>query len=127
MRAVKSVLRQAGKLKRANEDKNENLLLFGALKDFNLPKIVTDDKPIFINLLKDLFTEVEKVPEVVLNEELKQKVIQSCNELNYMAEDTFILKIIQLSEILEVRHCVFIIGPAGSGKSSVWKTLARTE
>ena len=30
-----------------------------------------------------------------------------------------------MSEILEVRHCVFIIGPAGCGKSSVWKTLAQ--
>jgi len=26
-----------------------------------------------------------------------------------------------------VRHCVFIIGPGGSGKSSVWKTLANVE
>lgn len=58
LRAVKSVLRQAGKLKRQNVDKEENFLLFGALRDFNMPKIVTDDKQIFINLLKDLFTEV---------------------------------------------------------------------
>lgn len=26
---------------------------------------------------------------------------------------------------MEVRHCVFIIGPPGCGKSSVWKTLAK--
>lgn len=26
-----------------------------ALRDFNLPKIVTDDKPIFIRLINDLF------------------------------------------------------------------------
>lgn len=32
----------------------------------------------------------------------------------------------QLSEIIEVRHCVFIIGPPGCGKSSVWKTLAES-
>ncbi len=121
---MKSVLRQAGKLKRANESKDENLLLFGALKDFNLPKIVTDDKPIFVNLLKDLFTEVEKVPEVILDEKLRVQVLNTAKQLKYIPEDTFILKIIQLSEILEVRHCVFIIGPAGSGKSSVWKTLA---
>ncbi len=26
-----------------------------ALRDFNIPKIVTDDKPIFIRLISDLF------------------------------------------------------------------------
>lgn len=30
----------------------------------------------------------------------------------------------QLAEILEVRHCCFIIGNSGCGKSAVWKTLA---
>jgi len=58
-------------------------LLFGALKDFNMPKIVTDDKPIFINLLKDLFTEVEKVPEVVIDEKFKRLVIETSLELKY--------------------------------------------
>ncbi|GJM17622.1 MAG: hypothetical protein DHS20C13_29490 [Thermodesulfobacteriota bacterium] len=87
LRAVKSVLRQAGKLKRQNEGKDENLLLFGALKDFNLPKIVTDDKSIFINLLKDLFSEVEKVPDTIMNEELKQKAIQAASDLKLVTED----------------------------------------
>ena len=36
-----------------------------------MPKIVTDDKPIFINLLKDLFTEVDKIPEVIIDENLR--------------------------------------------------------
>ena len=31
-----------------------------------------------------------------------------------------------MAEILEVRHCVFVIGPPGSGKTSDWKTLAKT-
>lgn len=28
-----------------------------------------------------------------------------------------------MAEILEVRHCMFVIGPAGCGKSAVIKTL----
>ena len=57
LRAVKSVLRQAGKLKRdpENEKMQEDPLLKRALRDFNIPKIVTDDKPIFIRLIEDLF------------------------------------------------------------------------
>ncbi len=91
-----------------------------------MPKIVTDDKPIFINLLKDLFTEVEKVPEVIIDETLRDQCYHTAKKLYYQPEEQFLLKIIQLSEILEVRHCVFIIGPPGCGKTAVWKTLAET-
>lgn len=51
------MLRQAGKLKRepSNSDIHEDPLLMRALRDFNIPKIVTDDKPIFLRLIQDLF------------------------------------------------------------------------
>lgn len=35
-------------------------------------------------------------------------------------------QVIQLKELLEVRHSVFIIGQAGTGKTQVWRTLFRT-
>lgn len=31
-----------------------------------------------------------------------------------------------MSELLEIRHCVFILGPPASGKSTVWKILAKS-
>lgn len=40
---------------------DEDPLLMRALRDFNLPKIVTDDKPIFLNLIKDLFPKMEAI------------------------------------------------------------------
>lgn len=33
---------------------------------------------------------------------------------------------VQLEELLEVRHSVFVVGNAGTGKTEVWKTLFRT-
>ncbi len=39
------------------------------------------------------------------------------------AEDTFLLKVQQLRDLLQVRHCVMLLGDAGAGKSSVWKVL----
>jgi dynein heavy chain len=32
-----------------------------------------------------------------------------------------------LSELLEIRHCVFCMGNPGAAKSSTWKTLAKAQ
>jgi len=55
LRAVKSVLRQAGKIKRAEPELLEEELLMRALRDFNWPKIKVEDRMIFLGLIKDLF------------------------------------------------------------------------
>jgi len=58
LRAVKSVLRQAGKLKRNDPEASEDEILMGALRDFNWPKIVVEDRAIFKALIIDLFPKV---------------------------------------------------------------------
>ena len=37
----------------------------------------------------------------------------------------FFNQVVQLQELFEVRHSVFIIGNAGTGKTCVWKSLFR--
>lgn len=37
-----------------------------------------------------------------------------------------LFQVVQLEELLEVRHSVFIVGNAGTGKTQVWKTLFRS-
>lgn len=59
LRAVKSVLRQAGMLKRADPDIPEDYILMRALRDFNKPKIIFDDRQIFMGLIDDLFPGIE--------------------------------------------------------------------
>jgi len=59
LRAVKSVLRQAGGLKRAEPDVLEDMILMRGLRDFNIPKIVIDDQPIFKGLIDDLFPGIK--------------------------------------------------------------------
>ncbi len=53
------MLRQAGKLKRGDPNLSEDELLMKGLRDFNMPKIVTDDKTIFIKLIEDLFPSIK--------------------------------------------------------------------
>jgi len=39
----------------------------------------------------------------------------------------FLLKISQLRELFVVRWTVFLLGPAGCGKTAIWRTLMRTQ
>lgn len=52
---------------------------------------------------------------------------KAADDFKYWNEPEFITKVVQLKELLEIRHCVFIMGPPGCGKSSTWKTLARAQ
>lgn len=93
-----------------------------ALRDFNLPKIVADDLSVFSGLIGDLFPKIDipRKRDVQFEDQIRKATL----EVGLQAEDIFILKIVQLEELLAVRHCVFVLGNAGAGKSqskrSVW-------
>ena len=59
LRAIKSVLVVAGALKRSDPSRPEDQVLMRALRDFNIPKIVTDDLPVFMGLIGDLFPAMD--------------------------------------------------------------------
>lgn len=160
LRAIKSVLVVAGSLKRGDPGRPEEEVLMRALRDFNIPKIVTDDMPVFMGLyyiviangyivivvngvtfqrfvsncvaysihitglIFDLFPALD-VPRK-RDQEFERTVKQAANDMLLQPEDNFILKVVQLEELLEVRHSVFIVGNAGTGKTQVWKTLFKS-
>lgn len=66
-------------------------VLMRALRDFSLPKIVTDDIPIFMGLISDLFPALD-VPRK-RNLQFEQMVKQSTLEHPLQPEETFILKV----------------------------------
>ncbi len=131
LRAIKSLLRQAGALKRhpANKSKPEQIIIMKALWDFNKAKIVLDDLPIFRRLLEDLFKEGGSGEIMKEDDEVNKTINQMIEtatehkEVNLQKDISFTTKTRQLFEILEVRHCCFVMGPPGCGKSAVWKTL----
>ncbi|KAM7121693.1 dynein axonemal heavy chain 11 [Molossus nigricans] len=124
LRAIKSVLVVAGSLKRGDKNRPEDQVLMRALRDFNMPKIVTDDIPVFLGLVGDLFPALD-VPRRRAPL-LEQMVRQSTLELRLQPEESFVLKVVQLEELLAVRHSVFVVGNAGTGKSEILRTLNRT-
>ena len=58
--------------------------------------------------------------------DFEKAVKHAACDLKLQPEESFVLKVVQLDELLYVRHSVFIVGNAGTGKSQVWKTLFRT-
>jgi dynein heavy chain, axonemal len=123
LRAVKSVLVVAGGFKRMEPNLQEEALLMRALRDFNIPKIVREDEVVFFGLLGDLFPGIN--PPRKVNPELEEYVRLACIDLDNHPDEVFRLKVVQLEELLEIRHCVFVMGPPGAGKSQCWKTLAQ--
>ena len=124
LRAIKSVLVVAGSLKRSDRERPEEQVLMRALRDFNLPKVVSDDNPVFLGLISDLFPNLD-VPRK-RDQEFEKAVKHASCDLKLQPEESFIMKIVQLDELLAVRHSVFIVGEAGTGKSQTWKTLFKT-
>ena len=56
-----------------------------------------------------------------------KQIREAAVELGYQPDPTFCLKVSQLREIFSVRWSVFLLGPAGCGKTAIWKTLARAQ
>uniref|UniRef100_A0AAX7TU92 Dynein axonemal heavy chain 17 n=1 Tax=Astatotilapia calliptera TaxID=8154 RepID=A0AAX7TU92_ASTCA len=124
LNSIKSVLVVAGSLKRGDPGRAEDQVLMRALRDFNIPKIVTDDMPVFMGLIGDLFPALDVPRKRDLD--FEKGVRESILDLKLQAEDNFVLKVVQLDELLAVRHSVFVIGNAGTGKSQVMRSLHRT-
>lgn len=122
LRAVKSVLRVAGTLKRADPDWAEPKVLMRALRDFNTPKIPNHDTPVFMRLINDLFMGIEVLAKS--DPDLQKKAHRAARERGLQDDDAFVLKVCQFQELLDVRHSVMLLGPAGCAKTTIWKTLS---
>ena len=121
MRAVKSVLTAAGNLKRKFPDENESIVMLRAINDVNLAKFLAPDVPLFKNITSDLF------PGIILPEPDYTHMIacmkNQINHFNLQAEPYFIEKVIQLYEMIVVRHGLMVVGMPFAGKSSALKVL----
>jgi len=121
LRSIKSVLAVAGGFKRDEPDLDELALLKRALRDFNMAKILVNDIPVIMGLLEDLFPGI--VVERKRDLKFEEVIVDVVKKAKLFPEPRFIEKVVQLKELLAIRHCIFLMGPAGSGKSTCWKTL----
>jgi dynein heavy chain len=77
------------------------------------------DMVIFMGLLNDLFPGVD--PPRKRDMEFEEVIRSTAAEMRLTPEDDFVLRVVQLSELLAIRHCVFLMGPTGSGRTECYK------
>ncbi|KAM7358701.1 dynein heavy chain 3, axonemal isoform 1-T1 [Cochliomyia hominivorax] len=122
MRAVKSVLLASASLRRMYQNLPEAQIVLRAIVDVNLPKFLEQDVSLFVGIYTDLFPGTElPMPS---REDIMKWLIKILNERNLQATPWFVEKILQIYEMLLVRHGLMVVGGPMGGKTTAWQTLA---
>ena len=95
-------------------------LVVGACNNI-IPKLVAEDMPVFKEILEDTFpgSEVAQME----NEAARTEITSVCEVQNVVASEPFVQKILQLKQVMEMRHGVMVVGPVGTGKSTALRVL----
>lgn len=132
LRALKTLLVSAGALKRqALEGKDalegdelalveKQVLIAGACNNV-VPKLVAEDMAVFGEVLQEVFPAAE-ISEME-DAKLRSEIVSICEARSFAAAERFIQKVLQLNQVIDMRHGIMVVGPVGSGKTAALQVL----
>lgn len=122
--AQKTVLNIAGQWIRGSggASDHEDSVIIKALLFDTLGKLDDKDRHLFLDIVKDIFKteETDAASENALQEYIDQVIEQK----KLLPSNPQLTKISHLNQIIKHRTGAVIVGPAGCGKSTIWKVLA---
>lgn len=123
LRELRTVLVGCGNLLSSSENRNENQVIVDALLLNTLSKLTVEDYKRFHILINDIFSDVKK--DSVEITELLKPLEMAASEMRLSVTDMQRKKIFELYNQLRRRTGVILLGPGGSGKSTIWKMLQK--
>ncbi|KAI9836369.1 MAG: hypothetical protein M1819_001398 [Sarea resinae] len=131
LRALKSVLVSSGGLKRARitmaggdlgpEEEIEPQIMVQSLRETISPKLIREDVELIKEIQAESFPDVAYIPASL--SDLQDNIRSIAAARHLVVNDTWMTKVLQLYQILNIHHGVMMVGSSGSGKSAAWKVL----
>jgi len=124
MSSLKTVIAGAISMKQNIPDEDECTLLLRSMIDVNISQLCNADIPIFQNIMRDVFPEVDMPPfncSAILN-----ALEAVCAKRFLILHSIFKLKAIQIIELMYVRRGLMLISNPLTGKTKILHTLAET-
>ena len=104
--------------------KYDDKVLIKAIMKANIPKLVGGDVNIFMNLVRDIFGEVVEEEAYTESKEVEDMITKEIYKDKLDEGNAWKAKVMQLYNIIQVRHGIMVVGPTGSGKSRMIQLLS---
>lgn len=124
IRTIKSIVSLAKTLKRQNDTLPEMQVIFQAILEVNLPKLIPDDLMLFKEICMQIFPSNANICTV--STPIESFIKECLKEHGFESTAYFVNKIEQIYRMLTIRDGIIIVGNAMSGKTSAWQILANT-